>query len=92
MRSTCRALIERQIQQGINGLAPCGAPGESAPVSHAEQERAIEICMERAAGRGPVVAGAGPATPKSPATLPGMPKRSAQAQRGMGKAKRSARG
>ena len=54
-----RALIEWQIEQGINGLVPCGTTGESATMSHAEHERVIEICVEQAAGRVPVVAGAG---------------------------------
>ena len=54
-----RALIEWQIEQGINGLEPCGTTGESATMSHAEHERVIEICVEQAAGRVPVVAGAG---------------------------------
>lgn len=54
-----RNLVEWQIQQGINGLVPCGTTGESATMSHAEHERVIEICVEQAAGRVPVVAGAG---------------------------------
>ena len=54
-----RALIEWQIEQGINGLVPCGTTGESATMSHAEHERVIEICVQQAAGRVPVVAGAG---------------------------------
>ena len=54
-----RELIEWQIQQGINGLVPCGTTGESATMSHTEHERVIEICVEQAAGRVPVVAGAG---------------------------------
>lgn len=54
-----RKLIERQIEQGINGLVPCGTTGESATLSHAEHEAVIRICIEQVKGRVPVVAGAG---------------------------------
>ncbi|GFH62245.1 MAG: 4-hydroxy-tetrahydrodipicolinate synthase [Candidatus Desulfovibrio kirbyi] len=54
-----RALIERQITQGIHGLVPCGTTGESATLSHAEHERVIELCIDQARGRVPVLAGAG---------------------------------
>lgn len=54
-----RSFIEWQIKEGINGLVPCGTTGESATLSHAEHQRVIEICIEQAAGRVPVLAGAG---------------------------------
>lgn len=54
-----RAFIEWQISEGIHGLVPCGTTGESATLSHAEHERVIEICIDQAAGRVPVLAGAG---------------------------------
>lgn len=54
-----RSFIEWQIVQGIHGLVPCGTTGESATLSHAEHERVIEICIDQAAGRVPVLAGAG---------------------------------
>lgn len=54
-----RALIEWQISEGIHGLVPCGTTGESATMSHAEHQRVIEICIDQAAGRVPVLAGAG---------------------------------
>ena len=54
-----RGFIEWQIEQGINGLVPCGTTGESATLSHAEHERAIRICVEQAKGRVSVLAGAG---------------------------------
>lgn len=54
-----RAFIEWQISEGIHGLVPCGTTGESATLTHAEHERVIEICIEQAAGRVPVLAGAG---------------------------------
>jgi 4-hydroxy-tetrahydrodipicolinate synthase len=54
-----RDLIERQIQEGIDGLVPCGTTGESATLSHDEHERVITICIDQAKGRVPVIAGAG---------------------------------
>ena len=54
-----RAHIERQIEQGIHGLLPCGTTGESATMSHAEHEAAIRICLEQTKGRVPVLAGSG---------------------------------
>jgi len=54
-----RRLIGWQISEGSNGLVPAGTTGESATLSHEEHNRVIEICVEEAAGRVPVVAGAG---------------------------------
>jgi 4-hydroxy-tetrahydrodipicolinate synthase len=54
-----RALVERQIEAGIHGLVPCGSTGESATLSHDEHGRVIEIVVDAAAGRVPVVAGTG---------------------------------
>jgi 4-hydroxy-tetrahydrodipicolinate synthase len=54
-----RKLIEWQIQEGIDGLVPCGTTGESATLSHEEHEAVIRICIEQAGGRVPVIAGAG---------------------------------
>ena len=54
-----RAFVEWQIEQGINGLVPCGTTGESATMSHAEHEEIIRICVDQAKGRVPVLAGAG---------------------------------
>lgn len=54
-----RELIEWQIQEGINGLVPCGTTGESATLSHEEHQSVIRICIEQTKGRVPVVAGAG---------------------------------
>ncbi len=54
-----RQFIEWQIQEGINGLVPCGTTGESATLSHEEHEKVIEICIDQAKGRVPVLAGAG---------------------------------
>src|SRR5437764_12491790 len=51
--------VEWQIAQGSHGLVPAGTTGESATLSPAEHRRAIEICVEAAAGRVPVIAGCG---------------------------------
>ncbi|MDR2051033.1 MAG: 4-hydroxy-tetrahydrodipicolinate synthase [Deltaproteobacteria bacterium] len=54
-----REFIEWQIEQGIDGLVPCGTTGESATLSHAEHERVITICIDQVKKRVPVIAGAG---------------------------------
>lgn len=54
-----RELVERQISGGSHGLVPVGTTGESATLSHDEHRRVVEICVEVAAGRVPVIAGAG---------------------------------
>ncbi|MBC7635725.1 MAG: 4-hydroxy-tetrahydrodipicolinate synthase [Acetobacteraceae bacterium] len=48
-----------QIKEGTNGLVPVGTTGESPTLSHAEHKRVVEIAVEVAAGRVPVMAGAG---------------------------------
>jgi len=53
------ALIERQIAGGVHGLVPAGTTGESATLSHDEHRRVVELCVRTAAGRLPVIAGAG---------------------------------
>ena len=50
---------EWQIDQGTQGLVPVGTTGESPTLTHAEHQRMIEIVVEAAAGRVPVIAGAG---------------------------------
>ena len=52
-------LIERQIEGGSTALVPCGTTGESATLSHAEHKEVVELCIQVAAGRVPVIAGAG---------------------------------
>jgi len=51
--------VEWQIEQGTHGLVPCGTTGESPTLSHDEHKRVVELCIEAAAGRVPVIAGAG---------------------------------
>ncbi|MHB8764179.1 MAG: 4-hydroxy-tetrahydrodipicolinate synthase [Deferrisomatales bacterium] len=54
-----RRLIDWQIRQGVNGLVPCGTTGESATLSHEEHNRVIDIAVDEARGRVPVIAGTG---------------------------------
>ena len=54
-----RRLIPRQIEAGIDFLVPCGTTGESPTLTHAEHLRVVEITLEQAKGRVPVLAGAG---------------------------------
>jgi len=54
-----RALVKRQLDAGINFLVPCGTTGESPTLSHAEHLRVVEITLELAQGKVPVLAGAG---------------------------------
>jgi 4-hydroxy-tetrahydrodipicolinate synthase len=56
---TLRALIKRQIDAGIDFLVPCGTTGESPTLTHEEHLRVVEIAVEVANGRVPVLAGAG---------------------------------
>lgn len=51
--------IEWQIDSGTHGLVPCGTTGESPTLTDKEHRRVIELCVEAAAGRVPVIAGAG---------------------------------
>jgi 4-hydroxy-tetrahydrodipicolinate synthase len=51
--------IEWQIDQGTHGLVPVGTTGESPTLSHEEHKRVVELCIEAAARRVPVIAGAG---------------------------------
>ncbi|UTP41458.1 4-hydroxy-tetrahydrodipicolinate synthase [Phenylobacterium sp. LH3H17] len=53
------SLIERQIEGGVHGLVPVGTTGETSTLSHDEHRRAVELCVKVAAGRLPVIAGAG---------------------------------
>ncbi len=54
-----RRLIVWQLAEGSHGLVPVGTTGESATLTHEEHNRVVEICVEEAAGRVPVIAGAG---------------------------------
>lgn len=54
-----QGLVERQIVEGSHALVPCGTTGESVTLSDAEHGRVVDLCVEAAAGRAPVIAGAG---------------------------------
>lgn len=54
-----RNLIEFQLANGTHGVVPCGTTGESPTLSHKEHERVVEITIEQAARRVPVIAGTG---------------------------------
>jgi len=57
--ATLRELIEWQIQEGIDGIVPCGSTGESATLTHAEHEQVIKLAVQQARRRVPVLAGTG---------------------------------
>jgi len=54
-----RRFVEFQISEGIDFLVPCGTTGESPTLSDVEHRRVVEIVVEEARGRVPVIAGAG---------------------------------
>ncbi len=54
-----RELIEFQIENGTDGIVPCGTTGESATLSHEEHDRVIEIAIDAVKKRVPVIAGTG---------------------------------
>jgi 4-hydroxy-tetrahydrodipicolinate synthase len=54
-----RGLVSWQIEQGSHGLVPVGTTGESPTLSHDEHNRVVELCLDEAKGRVPVIAGAG---------------------------------
>ncbi len=54
-----RRLVDWQIENGSSALVPCGTTGEASTLSNAEHHRVVEICIEQAAGRVPVIAGCG---------------------------------
>ena len=53
------SFVDWQIREGTHGLVPVGTTGESPTLSHAEHKRVVEIAVEVADGRVPVIAGAG---------------------------------
>jgi 4-hydroxy-tetrahydrodipicolinate synthase len=54
-----RRLIRRQLESGIHFLVPCGTTGENPTLSKLEQRRVVEITLEEAKGKVPILAGAG---------------------------------
>src|SRR5258707_4075759 len=57
--SALRRLVRRQIDDGINFLVPCGTTGESPTLTRPEHLRVVEITVEEAKGKVPVLGGAG---------------------------------
>ena len=54
-----RRLARRQVEAGVHFLVPCGTTGEAPTLTAAERSRVVEIVVEEAGGRVPVLAGAG---------------------------------
>jgi 4-hydroxy-tetrahydrodipicolinate synthase len=54
-----RELVDWHVQSGTDGIVPCGTTGESPTLSHDEHKRVIEVVIQQAAGRVPVIAGTG---------------------------------
>jgi 4-hydroxy-tetrahydrodipicolinate synthase len=54
-----RRIVNAQIEAGITGLVPMGTTGESPTVTHEENLRVIEVVLDEAAGRVPIIAGTG---------------------------------
>lgn len=54
-----RELVEFQIDNGINGIVPCGTTGESPTLDNDEHVQVIQICVETAKKRVPIIAGTG---------------------------------
>jgi 4-hydroxy-tetrahydrodipicolinate synthase len=57
--ATLRKLVRRQIEAGVDFLVPCGTTGESPTLTRAEHLRVVEIAIEEAHGKVPVLGGAG---------------------------------
>ena len=58
-KAAFKKLVSWQIAEGTDGLIPVGTTGESPTLSHAEHKDVVEMCIDEAAGRVPVIAGAG---------------------------------
>ena len=54
-----KKLTEFHVKNGTNGIVPCGTTGESATLDYNEHDRVIEVCIEAAKARIPVIAGTG---------------------------------
>lgn len=58
-RETYRRLVDRQIKAGTKGVVPAGSTGESATLTYDDHFLCVDLAVEAAAGRVPVIAGAG---------------------------------
>ncbi len=54
-----QSFVEWHVAQGTHGLVPCGTTGESPTLSHEEHNRVVQLCIEAAGGKVPVMAGSG---------------------------------
>jgi 4-hydroxy-tetrahydrodipicolinate synthase len=54
-----KKMVEWQISEGVDGIVPCGTTGEASTLSYEEHERVIELAVNVAKGRIPVIAGTG---------------------------------
>lgn len=54
-----KELVDFQIKNGTSGIVPCGTTGESPTLTNEEHDRVIEICIDAAGKRVPVIAGTG---------------------------------
>lgn len=61
--------VDWQIKEGTHGLVPVGTTGESPTLSHDEHNRVVELCIEAADGRVPIIAGAGSNSTKEAVSL-----------------------
>jgi len=68
-KNALKKLVAFQINSGTDGIVPCGTTGESATLSFEEHERVIDIVLESADGRVPVIAGTGSNNTKEAVTL-----------------------
>ncbi len=57
--SAFRSMVDWHIEQGTDALVPCGTTGESPTLNHQEHMEVVEACINAAAGKVPVIAGAG---------------------------------
>jgi 4-hydroxy-tetrahydrodipicolinate synthase len=54
-----RELVDFHVAQGTDGIVPCGTTGESPTLSHDEHKRVVEVVIDQARGRLPIIAGTG---------------------------------
>ncbi|MDD5291563.1 MAG: 4-hydroxy-tetrahydrodipicolinate synthase [Candidatus Omnitrophica bacterium] len=57
--ATLRKLVRFHIDNGTSGIVPCGTTGESPTLDYEEHDRVVEVCIEAAQGKVPVIAGTG---------------------------------
>jgi len=57
--ASLKKLVEFQIKSGTNGIVPCGTTGESPTLNNEEHEHVIDVCIQTAKGRVPIIAGTG---------------------------------